>query len=107
MRRPSPPDWTLITGIALEWPDGQRTVVSQCAWRPSESGWTCSVALRGTSLLWSAVVALDVHLSDQAVSRETAVPDLWIRIRDLVTERLRNRAADDVLAAHLGEVIIR
>jgi hypothetical protein len=48
-----------------------------------------------------------VHVTDEALSEETDSPDLWMRARDLVTERVRNSVAHNALAAHLGEVVIR
>jgi hypothetical protein len=102
-----PPDWTL-TGVELQWPDGQQTVVAQSAWRPTEMGWTCSIALRRTSPAhYSHVVPLDVHVTDEALSRETDASGLWIRARELVTEQLRNCASNDLMAARLGEVMIK
>jgi hypothetical protein len=106
MSRRLPPDWTLA-GLELPWPDGHRSLLSQSAWRPIETGWTCSVALRHTSLpRHTRVVPLDVHLSDEAASREPNSQKLRMRARDLITERLNQRAASDVPAAHLGEVTI-
>jgi hypothetical protein len=107
MSRRCPPDWTL-TGVEVQWPDGPQTVLAPSAWRPTESGWTCSVGLRRRSLpRHTRVVPLDVHLTDEALAGEAESPDLWIRARDLVTERVRNSVANDMLDAHLGEVVIR
>jgi hypothetical protein len=83
-------------------------MLSQSAWRPSGTGWTCSIALRRTSLPGhTRVIPLDVHITDEALSRETDSPDLWIRARDLVTEHFRHSATNDLMPAHLGEVMIR
>jgi hypothetical protein len=106
MSRRSPPDWTL-TGLELQWPDGQRSLLSQSSWRPTENGWTCSLALRRTSLpRHTHVVPLDVHVSDEAISRDAESEALWIRARDLVTQHVRQRADNDQIEAHLGEVTI-
>jgi hypothetical protein len=52
------------------------------------------------------VVPLDVHLSDEAISREPESEELWIRARDLVTQHVRQRADTDQIEAHLGQVTI-
>jgi hypothetical protein len=53
------------------------------------------------------VVPLDVHLSDAAASRKTDSQKLWMRARDLITERLGQSPTSDLLGAHLGEVTIK
>jgi hypothetical protein len=97
-----------LTGVELQWPDGQQRVFAQSAWRPTETGWTCRVAVRRTSLLGhTRVVPLEVHVTDAARAGETDSPNLWIVARDLVTEHIRNSAADDLVGEHLGDVVIR
>src|SRR5688500_3314873 len=101
MSRRCPPDWTL-TGVGLQWPDGQQSMLAQSAWRPTETGWTCSLALRHTSLpRHTRVVPLDLHVTNEVLSEQTDSPELWMRARDLITNRVRNRADHDALATHL------
>ena len=94
------PHWTL-TGLAVQWRDGERATLSQSTWKEAPDGWQCLVSIPfGRPVPQLATVQLEVrnafrHDADGA----------WIRARDLIASKLRQQPRGGEL--HLGTVTVR
>jgi hypothetical protein len=99
----SPPEWSL-TGLVVEWPDGQLATLSQSPWSRGDFAWTCELTIPRVVGERTRDSTLRLRIDDLAHLAVANDEVDWVRARELIVQRLRSNYAD---SSDLGEITIR
>ena len=97
----SAPEWSL-TGIEIQWPDGQHATLSQSRWRRDDNatGWTCQVSVPRNVNGNVRFAFVTLQFSDRMralLDKEGA----WVQAKNLIVQRMRARGSAET---ELGEI---